>query len=68
MKKYKRREMPYEFFITVEYIPFPSEEARRKAYETHAKLFLIAKERELREKLEREGQGQARVESGKEVV
>jgi hypothetical protein len=50
MKQYKRKELPYEFIIDVEYIPFPSEEARREAYYNHAMLFLRAKERELREK------------------
>jgi hypothetical protein len=52
-KEIKRRNIkpkPYEFIIDVEYIPFPSEEARREAYYTHAKLFLRAKERELRKK------------------
>jgi hypothetical protein len=52
-KEIKRRSIkqkPYVFIIDVEYIPFPSEEKRREAYYTHAKLFLRAKERELREK------------------
>jgi hypothetical protein len=30
-------------------MPFPSEEARREAYYTHAKLFLKAKERMIKE-------------------
>ena len=41
----RKRQQPYECFIEVEYIPFPSEEQRREAYYTHAKLFLKAKER-----------------------
>lgn len=49
MKQYKRKELPYEFIIDVEYVPFPSEEKRREAYYTHAKLFLRAKEREFKE-------------------
>lgn len=52
-KEIKRRNIqpkPYEFIIDVEYIPFPSEQARKEAYYTHAKLFLRAKARELREK------------------
>lgn len=52
-KEIKRRNIkqkPYEFIIDVEYMPFPSEEARKEAYYNHAKLFLRAKERELREK------------------
>ncbi len=50
MKHYKRKELPYECIIDVEYMPFPSEEKRREAYYTHAKLFLRAKEREVRDK------------------
>lgn len=49
MKQYKRKELPYECIIDVEYMPFPSEEARKEAYYTHAKLFLRAKEREFKE-------------------
>jgi hypothetical protein len=52
-KEIKRRNIklkPSEFIIDVEYIPFPSEEARKEAYYTHAKLFLRTKERELQEK------------------
>ncbi len=45
MKQYKRKELPYECIIDVEYMPFPSEEKRREAYYTHAKLFLSAKEK-----------------------
>jgi len=41
---------PYECVIEVDYVPFPSEEKRREAYYTHAKLFLRAKKRKLREK------------------
>lgn len=53
-KETKRRNVkpePFEFVIDVEYLPFPSEEKRREAYYTHAKLFLMAKERELREQV-----------------
>ncbi|MBN1794249.1 MAG: hypothetical protein JW844_04735 [Candidatus Omnitrophica bacterium] len=50
MKQYKRKELPYECIIDVEYMPFPSEESKREAYYTHAKLFLRAKEREARDK------------------
>jgi len=49
MKQYKRKELPYEFIIDVDYMPFPSEEARKEAYYNHAKLFLRAKEREIKE-------------------
>ena len=45
----RKRQQPYECFIEVEYIPFPCEEKRREAYYTHAKLFLEAKERQLKE-------------------
>jgi len=44
------RQEPFDCIIDVEYIPFPSEQARKEAYYTHAKLFLRAKERELQEK------------------
>jgi hypothetical protein len=47
------RYRPYEFIIDVEYIPLPSEEAREKAYDTHVKLFLKAKMRQLMQ--ERQG-------------
>ena len=40
----------FDCIIDVEYVPFPLEEKRREAYYTHAKLFLKAKERQLREK------------------
>ena len=42
-----RRYRPYEVEIEVNYMPFPSEEARREAYRTHVKLFLKAKMRQL---------------------
>lgn len=38
-----------EVEIEVSYVPFSSEKARDEAYDTHAKLFLRAKERELRQ-------------------
>ncbi len=63
-KEIKRRNIqpkPYEFIIDVEYIPFPSEEARKEAYYTHAKLFLRAKEKELREQFARPKQNVHRV-------
>ena len=47
MKQYKPRAKLYYVDVEVSYIPFPSEEARIQAYETHAKLFLRAKERML---------------------
>lgn len=49
MKQYKRKELPYECIIDVEYMPFPSEEKKREAYYTHAKLFLRATERVLKD-------------------
>ena len=49
-----RNSRPYEFDIEVNYIPFPSEEARREAYRTHVKLFLKAKMRQLMQ--ERQGE------------
>jgi hypothetical protein len=48
-----RNNRPYEFDIEVNYIPFPSEEARKEAYRTHVKLFLKAKARQLMQ--ERQG-------------
>lgn len=45
-----RSSQPYEFIIDVKYLPFPSEEKKREAYYTHAKLFLRAKEREMSRK------------------
>ncbi len=50
-----KRDAPYDCYVDVEYIPFPSEEKRREAYYTHAKLFLRAKERQLkRQAMQRE--------------
>jgi len=49
-----RNNRPYEFDIEVNYIPFPSEEARKEAYRTHVKLFLKAKMRQLMQ--ERQGE------------
>lgn len=45
MKQYKPREKSYNIDVEVNYAPFPTEQARRYAYDTHAKLFLKAKER-----------------------
>ncbi len=49
MKQCKRKELPYECIIDVEYLPFPSEAKRKEAYYTHAKLFLRAKENAVKE-------------------
>lgn len=49
MRQHDKKELPYECIIDVEYMPFPSEEKRREAYYTNAKLFLRAKERELKD-------------------
>ena len=49
MKQCKRKELPYECIVDVEYMPFPSEEKRKEAYYTQAKLFLKVKEREIKE-------------------
>ena len=49
MKQYKSRIKPYDVEIQVAYVPFPSEYARKEAYRSHAKLFLRAKERMLKE-------------------
>ena len=62
MKQYKRKELPYEFIIDVEYMPFPSEEKRREAYYTQAKLFLRAKEREIKEMKSEDSNLEKRVE------
>ena len=48
---YKPRKVAYDVDVIVSYVPFPSEKARDKAYDTHAKLFLRAKERLLRKAL-----------------
>jgi len=45
---------PYDCIVEVEYLPFPSEEARKEAYRTHVKLFLKAKTRQLMQ--ERQGE------------
>ncbi len=61
----KRRETipkPYEFEIQVNYVPFPSEEAREEAYRTHVKLFLRAKTRQLMQ--ERQGESDAEKSQG----
>ncbi len=49
-RKYKPRKVAYDVDVVVSYVPFPSEKARDRAYDTHAKLFLKAKERMLRMK------------------
>lgn len=46
---YKPRKVTYDVDVIVSYLPFPSEKARDKAYDTHVKLFLKAQERMLRE-------------------
>lgn len=46
-----KRDAPYDCYVDIEYIPFPSEEKRRNAYYTHAELFLRAKERQLKRQL-----------------
>lgn len=45
----KRGVKIYKIEIEIDYIPFPSEEARREAYHTYARLFLRARERMLKE-------------------
>lgn len=45
---YKPRKKAYDVAMTVEYVPFPSEQARKEAYDTQAKLYLKAKERMLK--------------------
>ena len=45
----QKNELSYDCIIDIEYMPFPSEEKRREAYYTQAKLFLRAKEREFKE-------------------
>ena len=49
MKQYNRKPKVYNIEVEVSYVPFPSEYARKEAYYTHAKLFLRAKERMLKE-------------------
>ncbi len=36
--------------VKVKFIPFPCEDARQEAYRTHARLWLKAKEREIKTK------------------
>lgn len=36
--------------VEVKFIPFPCEDARQEAYRTHARLWLRARERELKSK------------------
>lgn len=45
----KQKENSVQVCVEVEFMPFPSKEARHEAYRTHAKLFLRAKERIVRE-------------------
>lgn len=45
---YKPRKVAYDVDVIVSYVPFPSEKARDDAYDTHAKLYLRAKERMLK--------------------
>lgn len=40
----------YEIEVEFAFLPFPNEQARQEAYYTHARLFLRAKERMLKEK------------------
>lgn len=47
-KHYKPRQKAYDVDVEVRYLPFPSEKARDNAYDTHAKLFLKAQERMLK--------------------
>ena len=51
-KHYKPRKVAYDVDVVVSYVPFPNEKARDKAYDTHVKLFLKAKERVLRKTTE----------------
>jgi len=44
MKKKRQHKIESE----IKFLPFPSEEARQKAYYTHARLFLRAKKRMLK--------------------
>lgn len=45
----QKNELSYDCIIDIEYMPFPSEEKRREAYYTQAKLFLRSKEREFKQ-------------------
>lgn len=47
MKKTKKN---INIDVEVKFVPFPCEDARQEAYRTHAKLWLRAKERELKNK------------------
>ena len=44
---YKPKKKAYEVTVQVEYLPFPSEQARKEAYDLQARLYLKAKERML---------------------
>ena len=51
VKEYRNRQSKaYEVDIEVKYLPFPDEEKREEAYDTHVRLFLKAKERMLKMK------------------
>jgi len=50
-KEYRNRQSKaYEVDVEVKYLPFPDEKRREEAYDTHARLFLKAKERMLKVK------------------
>lgn len=52
MKKIKKN---LDINVEVKFIPFPCEDARQEAYRTHARLWLRAKEKMLREEVGKEG-------------
>ena len=47
MKKTKKN---LDIYVEIKFIPFPCQDARQEAYRTHARLWLRARERELKSK------------------
>jgi len=52
LKKRNQRSRPISVEIEVSYVPFPDEKSKALAYDTHAALFLKAKERMLKTRQE----------------
>jgi len=49
-KKMRKIKKNLDIDVEVKFIPFPCEDARQEAYRTHARLWLRARERELKSK------------------
>ena len=68
-KQYKPRQISYDVDVIVSYVPFPDEKRREEAYDTHARLFLKAKERMLKmEKAESRTTGNNKIQKAYKVV